>query len=705
MIQRIVIPDLTGGVSRQPDNQRFPNQVEEATNTFLHLGKGIEKRAGSEFVFDINNIGSGDIKIHWIERSSTERYIMMIHNDATTPLHIRTIGGTACTITYISAAAQKAYLATSTANLRMVTVDDTTIVVNTDTTVTLNTTVTPRLYLSTEVDTANNAHNKASWEDFDLPPTVAGGANWYAQGDALGHPAGWYQAISTGYQPWYQRVQTPMANSAILDTTAPLRIVQTGPTAFTVSWCPWIPRYSGDSATNPGPSFIGKKITDVCVHRNRLWFSAGEHVVGSASGDFFNFWLDSYSTIIDSDPIDIKLSSSQVTSITWMMPFRRCIVVFTASNQQYEIRAEEALSPTTVTVIPSTTYTSPSVKPVVIGSQLYWTANKGPWSQMYEYITDEATAQSVVLDTTSHVDGFIPSGLAELKASSANDVLFARSNSNDIYVNFMFWQGEKKIQMSWAKWNLSDSHSLLGFNVIDDHLYMISRIISGASINRFRVEKMPLRHSDALPSYTPRLDCRFNVFGTSFNPATKKTYFTIPFCAPDLAEAFLGSAWGNQEGVRFDTEFQTLAASYTQVCLNGNYMSAAVTFGRPFDMEIQLSKQYLRDQQQVAAVGSLQLKQCSVHHRNTGFFDFVIDPRTSPASDRVYTYTGKALGSIGFILNQNILSDKDSQNFKVMGSAGAVDLYIRSDSCAPVNITGLEFSVDFVPSKRSAAST
>ena len=702
MLQRIVIPDLNGGVSRQPDGQRFPNQVEEADNVLLHMSRGLEKRPGSEIIADLPNL-SNQVLVHWIERSATERYIVFFHNNASTPVHIRNINGANCTVSYdADVAITKAYLATSPSNLKAITVDDTTIVVNTSVTTALTTTPNSYTFGGTNVDNSANAHNKASWEEFDLPPTVAN-EYWYAKDDALGHPSGWYKSISTSTQPWYERVQTPMAGSALSAATMPVRIVQTSSNSFTVKLCPWVPRYSGDSQTNPGPSFIGKKLTDVCLHRNRLWFSAGENVVGSQAGDFYNFWLDSYATVVDSDPIDVKLSSTQVTSILWMAPFQRSIVVFTSSGQQYEIRAQDAMSPTTVSVIPSTTYSSPIVRPAIIGSQLYWTTPKGPWSQVYEYLTDEGAAQSIATDASAHVDGYIPADIKELVTSSANDLLILRG-ATDLYVNFMFWQGQKKLQSSWCKWTFDDCRTMLGMHIIDDHLYIVSRVLWDVD-ETFRLEKIPLRNSDAIPSYRPRLDALVVATGGTFDGVTKRTTFTIPFALPDVNEVFLGSVWNEKEGVRYAIHTLTNNFPDTEIQVVGNLSAHDVYVGCSYDMNVEMSKQYVRDQNGVQAVGALQLKQCTVHHRNTGYFTFTVDPKTSPANNRVYKYTGKSLGAIGFITSQNIISDKDSHNFKVMGSSGNVDLLIKSDSPAPANITGMEFVADFVLNKRSAAST
>lgn len=706
MLQRIAIPDLNGGVSRQPDGQRFPNQVEEADNAIMHFSTGLEKRPGSELIADITDL-PGDVKVHWIERSNTERYLLVFRNDATDPVSAYSIDGTPLTVSYTpvgDTASLKAYLDTSPSNIKAISIDDTTIVLNKTVVTAVETSTVSYQHASKNVDDKTSSHHKLNWGEFDLPPTV-NGEYWYAQDDALGHPAGWYQGISTSSQPWYKRVRSPYAGSTLKPDTMPIRIViKPGtPVEFEVKFCPWEPRYSGDSQTNPSPSFIGKTITDVCLHRNRLWFSAGENVIGSQTGSFYNFWLDSYATVIDSDPVDVKLSSTQVTSILWMTPFQRSIVVFTSSGQQYEIRAQDAMTPTTVSVIPSTTYSSPDVRPAVIGSQLYWTTPKGPWSQVYEYLTDEGAAQSVATDAAAHVDGYIPADIKELTASSANDILILRGTSA-LYINFMYWQGQKKLQSSWLKWTFDDCRVILGIQIIDDHLYMLSRV-TWTPDDIFRLEKIPLRNSDALPSYRPRLDALVVATGGTFDSATKRTTFVIPFIMPDASEVFLGPDWNEKEGVRYGIANLINDWPSTTIEVVGNLSAHDVYVGCPFDMNIKMSKQHIRDQNGVQAVGAIQLKQCTVHHRNTGYFTFTVDPKTSPANNRVYKYTGKSLGAIGFITSQNIISDRDSHNFKVMGSSGNVDLFIKSDSPAPLNITGMEFVADFVPNKRSAAST
>jgi len=697
---RTIIPDLVGGVSRQPHTVRFRNQVEESTNTFLNLSTGMEKRQGSDFIANITD-PTGTLKVHWVDRSTNERFIFLFKQDGTNPLTIYTVGGTLCTITYDAGTIVdlKAYLNTAPDNIRAVSFDDTTLVLNRSITVTTGAAITSYQYAGTSVDDSANAHNKLSWEEFDLPPSGAG-EYWYARDDALGHPAGWYQVVSTTSQPWYERVRTPMAASTYTASTMPIRIVQTGSTTFTVEQCPWEPRYAGDAITNPPASFVGKNITDICIHRNRLWVSAGENVIGSQIGDYYNFWNNTYTQITDTDVIDVRIGSSQVSTIEYLVPYNKSIVIFTNGNQQFEIRSREALTPTNVAVIASTAYTSPLLaRPIIVGSQLYWCANKGAYTQVYEYISDDAAVQSTATDITAHIDGYIPKDMIYLSASSASDMgIMVDGESNNIYALYMYWQGDRKLQNAWCKFSTADEGTILSAHIFKDQIYILHR-----SDSLLRINKIETRYSDPYPSYKPRLDSQRSENGVWGGKVTQLTTFTTPLNS-EINAVFLGSDWGTSEGVWITPVSVTDdGMGNSVVTVSGDYSANPCILGCTYETDVELSTQYVRDQQDIPYVGTLQLKNCSVYHRNTGYFEFQIDPDISPSAVRILKYTGKTIGS-SFIASQNALSDfSNKETFKIMGSSDGVVLSIKSTEPSPMNITNIEFVTNFIQYKTSPA--
>jgi len=698
---RVTIPDLVGGVSKQPDSLRFSNQCEEIDNCFLYLATGLEKRYGSTYVENITK-PSGTLKIHWVERSPTQRYIFIFRQDSTDPLYIYKIDGTACSITYDAgtATALKTYLNTNPDNIRAVSFDDTTIVANTSITTAVENTTRTYTYNGTNVDNSANAHNKASWDGFNLPPTAVN-EFWYARGDAAGWAAGWYKSISTSNQPWYERVVTPMSQSTYDPATMPIRITQTGDTTFTVSQIPWKGRLSGDGNTNPPATFVGKAVSDICLHRNRLWIAAGENIVGSQAGDYYNFWANSFTSVIDSDPIDLQLGSAQVSKVSHIVPYNKAIVVFTNGNQQFEIRAREALTPTTVAIIPSTAYSSPSkAKPIIVGSSLYWASNKGAFSQVYEYISDDAAVQSTATDVTSHVETYIIKDIAYISATSASDVLVMGDGiSNAMYLCFMFWQGERKLQNSWCKFVPADDGSsgkVLSANIFGDTLYMVHD-----TDGCLRINKIIMRYVDSYPSYLPRIDSMRQETGT-WTKGLQETEWLVDYNS-QIDTIFLGSEWGAEEGVYLTPSSVTGdLAGGSIVKVSGKYDSYPVWIGCSFNANVELSRQFVRDREQVPIVGALQLKSANISHRNTGYFTFEVDPEISPAAIRVMTYTPKTVGST-FIASENALSDKDTDAFKVMGNSAGITMNIKSNHPSPMNITSIEFATNFVERKTTPA--
>ena len=73
----------------------------------------------------------------------------------------------------------------------------------------------------------------------------------------------------------------------------------------------WGQRVAGDSESAPDPSFVGQSVSDIFVHRGRLGILADEKRVFSRAKSFFDFFPETVTTVLDSDPIDKTASSSR----------------------------------------------------------------------------------------------------------------------------------------------------------------------------------------------------------------------------------------------------------------------------------------------------------------------------------------------------------------------------------------------------------
>ena len=126
------IPNYLGGVSKQSDDKMLPGQVRECFNGFPDATYGLTKRPGFQHIADL---GTGSIydggRWFYINRDDTEVYVGVIKGSN---INIWNAGtGTACTVTYGTGA--QAYLTGSRTDYKLLTVQDTTIVINSSTTV------------------------------------------------------------------------------------------------------------------------------------------------------------------------------------------------------------------------------------------------------------------------------------------------------------------------------------------------------------------------------------------------------------------------------------------------------------------------------------------------------------------------------------------------------------------------------------------
>lgn len=127
---------LAQGVSRQPPPERFPGQVEEALNVQFDMAAGIRKRPGTRFdrkliiVHGIPLVAGGNYRLHPINRDATEQYLVLYGDTEIKVFDL--VNGDQATVTAVGDAASYPDLNTANADaMRLVTVEDTTLVLNT----------------------------------------------------------------------------------------------------------------------------------------------------------------------------------------------------------------------------------------------------------------------------------------------------------------------------------------------------------------------------------------------------------------------------------------------------------------------------------------------------------------------------------------------------------------------------------------------
>ena len=427
-------------------------------------------------------------------------------------------------------------------------------------------------------------------------------------------------------------------------------------------------RKVGDDDTNDFPSFIGFTLADIFFHRNRLGVLADENVIFSRAGEFinFDFFRKSTLTTVDSDPIDVAVSSNKVNILKHAIPFNNTLLLFSELTQ-FKVTADPILTPETINVSSTTEFeASLRAKPAAAGRFVYFATKRGAWSGMWEYYVDSDTDTNDAAETTSHVPEYLDGEIKKIEASSNEDMILVQTTGETqaIYVYRYYWKGREKLQASWSKWTFGDDVLSMAFNLADIML-LVKRG------NNLVLEKINLSVDDATQYTTGKfpimLDRRVQLETGGLT--------TVPYSATGLT-------YVNQRG-------KIITVSDVAALLSA---SEVVYAGIPYTFKYQFSEPVIKQENSPITTGHLQLRNYAVVYNDTGFFDVKVTPLKRATYTR--SFTGRIVGASSNILNQAAI-DSGTYRFGVIGKAGDVDVVLESSSHFPCVFQSAEYEAFF----------
>ena len=447
---------------------------------------------------------------------------------------------------------------------------------------------------------------------------------------------------------------------------------------FDLDTIDWNARPNGSDVTNPAPSIWtnGDAISDMTFHHDRLMFAGGENVVASAAGDYFNVFLDDFEQIKDDDPIDIALSSEQVTIIDFIVPFRQTAALFTKAARQFELNAPELLTADTIAIEPSTSYATQSVQPVQMDTLLYFVGISQDASTIYEYYYDDARVSTVAADVTAHVFNYLPSSIRRLAASTNDRAVFTLPGDTEFLYRYdSFWAGPEKKQSAWGRWTFDSTYDIRDIAVIGSDLFML--VYDGTQIV---IEKVSI--AKELPDtdwpYVVHLDRLIEATGT-FAAGTGYTTWSLGLTDATIDTAVLGPDFTTPGTV---ITVATVPGDATKVRALGDYTAGEVRLGRSYTMTLELSRPFVRDRNGTAQMGGvLQVRKIIATHQNTGAY--TLTRAMTDRADKSVEFEPDDIEEFGIVqawLNGN---SEDAQ------------WLITSDSPKPVAIASVEYHTDF----------
>lgn len=535
-----------GGMSEQNDELVLDILCKDMVNCLPDVVLGVQRRNGTEYVGTFPK----SVKLfHNYDRGEGgERYLFGL-DETTGALEVYDDEGTAEVVTYTDEATIKSYLGANSSNLKAITVQDRTFIINKEKVTAIGTadavsTTYDRVayyWLSRASNDTNNKYNYAVYLDNNtfqyaseksdvaatqLASLINANANFTASAngsiikitktngddftfstwDSWGSQAsfGWKGSVAklsdlpsdVGFKDVYVEV-TGNDNSEFTNyfvkwngrtweetkdpketrgsfSNMPIAVDRLSDGTFEATLIEWSEPQVGDSETNPTPSFIGRKLTDIFFFKNRLGFSSGDNIVLSRLGNYYNFYIQTALEVLDTDPIDITVATSKASRIYDVTPFQSQLYMLT-KDEQYTIQQDGAFSPTGISVVPVSSYSvDTNIEAIPMGDSLFFLSVNSEANRIVrEYKVDRNTLTNIGNNITLTVPKLIGE-VDQAVVSSGNNMLFLKDKINPrlLYTYKLTKNGDEAVQSAWSKWEFGFDISYMF--VWGDELYLVN---------------------------------------------------------------------------------------------------------------------------------------------------------------------------------------------------------------------------------------
>jgi hypothetical protein len=529
--------------------------------------------------------------------------------------------------------------------------------------------------------------------------TVAHGTEYMLDADTMPHKltrkVGTGAALPSGYSP---------ANGEIY---------------FDYEQITWGERETGDSTINPDPSFVGRKIQEVFLYKNRLGFLSDDKVIMSETNNFFNFFRTDMIQVLDTDPIDVANGHTEASFTQRAIPFESDLVLF-SERDQFRFPGDEVLTPKTIGIRHISGFRNdPQVKPVRTATGVLFAQKNGNSTQILELYRRGNSGLFDAAELSEQCRRYIDGAVRELTVATDASVACAiidsplAFNQSDIYVYQWHWSGRDRVQSAWHKWDLQDA-ACYSAHFFDDLLYMLVFRANGTYIERLDVRE---GGTDAYPDDAPTRDMDFRVrldrkyvvasgdpnvsFGGGNSTVTLE-YDLSPTEFP-LAMYFSDQGGGNANKVLIPDEVSRVTpGSMAMTFYSVDLTTSDFWVGIPFLSEYELPSILLKERnssgrgENVIAKGPSQVIEGTIVFDNSGPFFVEVTPAGQTAYNywwnggQLWTATNPTVPDVGVDAPDATLGSGEF-DFPVWAEARDVTIKIRSVHPYPCPIQKMEF--------------
>ena len=222
----------------------------------------------------------------------------------------------------------------------------------------------------------------------------------------------------------------------------------------------WKDREVGDNTSNPFPSIVGKQISNLFFHRNRLGLVANEQIVMSQPGSYFNLFIVSAIAGSDDNPIDISVSDVKPAFIKHTLPINKGIMMFSDNAQFLLFTESDIFSPKTVRLKKIASYEcDTSLKPLDLGTSVLFTSSVSAFARAFEAVVVDDDSPAQIIEQTRVVPELLPKDMDISTNSKALGITSyaKRVATNNLEANYIYHYkyynaDNKREQSAWYTW-------------------------------------------------------------------------------------------------------------------------------------------------------------------------------------------------------------------------------------------------------------
>ena len=494
-------------------------------------------------------------------------------------------------------------------------------------------------------------------------------------------------------------------------------------TTFEYTFPEWGKRTAGDKTTVPTPSFVGFPIRDHILFRQRYCVVAGEACVMSEVDEVFNFFNDTATTVLDSDPIDVKAQSETSIPLEWMLPVDEGLLLF-SQKSQFQCRAADAdvLTPKTAIVLRlSNIDMNKHVRPKIAGPNVIFATEEYGFTGFREYQFFDTQQRRIGLNLggnlnlTLNVPKYIK-GLVDMwDVGESLDYFVCRSPSNlkKLYVFKYLWQTVQgslvKKQASWSEWEFDGDIRWTRF--FDNKLWVIFSYGDGTFTTTIEAEELTddtapdvyLDRRIQFPECNSTPQTTDNITAT-YDSGEDTTKFTLPYTMQGKTFAIVRPDETKNKGLILGS-----AESGTEITctVRGDWTATKISFGRQFSFEYEFNTAHkpARDQARQRLIGELsgrlQVSTWTVAHYRTGGYKIRVR-RKNRENDSVHTFGGTILNVQNNTLTTEAqMLDTGQMRVPIYSKNTECRVSVESDTWMPVTLVSCWWEGNFNDRARS----